>query len=62
MTGVQTCALPISLEAGFVFWGDEYWKPHGQLIDWSSNYDWELEKFAQILMERMKNEKLKYVV
>lgn len=52
----------IAEEAGFIFWEDEPWKPHGQLIDWASDYDKELEKFAQILMERMKNEKLKYVV
>lgn len=44
----------IAKEAGFVLWEDELWKPEGAVIDWSSNYDKELEKFAQILMERMK--------
>ena len=44
----------IAKEAGFIFWEDEPWRPSGAAIDWSSNYDWELEKFAQIIMERMK--------
>ena len=37
-------------EAGFVFWGDEDWKPEGQVIDWSSVYDKELEKFAELIV------------
>ena len=35
-------------QAGFVFWGDEEWKPKGQVIDWSSVYDKELEKFLDL--------------
>lgn len=44
----------IAKEAGFIFWEDEPWNVEMAVIDWSSNYDKELEKFAQILMERMK--------
>ena len=36
-------------EAGFVFWSNEEWKPEGQVIDWSSVYDKELEKFAELI-------------
>lgn len=43
-------------QAGFVFWDKESWGPGEGHIDWSSNYDKEIEKFAQILMEKMKNE------
>jgi hypothetical protein len=36
--------------AGFEFWGDEAWRPPGQLIDWSSVYDNELIKFAELVI------------
>jgi len=35
--------------AGFVLWGDESWNP-GEVIDWSSRYDDELEKFAELIV------------
>lgn len=38
-------------QAGFVLWSDEDWKPEGQVIDWSSVYDKELEKFAKLLIK-----------
>jgi hypothetical protein len=37
-------------EAGFIFWGDEHWKPEDALIDWSMDYDSELKKFAELLV------------
>lgn len=33
--------------AGFVLWGDEDWKPKQQVVDWSSDYDKELQRFAE---------------
>ncbi len=37
-------------QAGFALWEDEEWKPHGEVIDWSSRYDDELEKFAKLIV------------
>ena len=37
-------------QAGFVMWADESWKPEGQAVDWSSEYDAELEKFAELIV------------
>jgi len=36
-------------QAGFVMWEDEPWNP-GDVIDWSTRYDTELEKFANIII------------
>lgn len=41
----------IAAAAGFVFWKDESWNTNGQLIDWSCDYDKELEKFAELLIK-----------
>lgn len=41
----------LAQESGFVFWGDESWGPGKGHIDWSSNYDEELVKFAELLKE-----------
>lgn len=38
-------------QAGFVFWNNEEWKPEDQVIDWSSVYDKELEKFAELIVK-----------
>lgn len=32
---------------GFCLWEDEDWKPEGQVVDWSSDYDKELQRFAE---------------
>lgn len=37
-------------QAGFMLWNNEEWKPEGQVVDWSSDYDKELEKFAQLIV------------
>lgn len=38
-------------QAGFVFWADEDWKPEGEVIDWASNYDNEIEKLVQLVVK-----------
>ena len=43
--------LAVTLEqAGFEMWADESWKPEGAIIDWSSDYNKELEKFAELIV------------
>ena len=41
-------------QAGFLLWGDEEWNP-GDTVDWSSRYDDELEKFAQLIVRECAN-------
>ena len=36
--------------AGFVLWADEEWKPEGETVDWSSNYDKELETLIKLIV------------
>ncbi len=38
-------------QAEFNLWNNEAWKPEGQVVDWSIDYDKELEKFAQLIVE-----------
>jgi hypothetical protein len=37
-------------KAGFHLWEDEPWKPEGAVVDWSCDYDSELEKFAELII------------
>jgi hypothetical protein len=37
-------------KSGFLLWEDEPWKPEGAIVDWSSQYDGELEKFAELII------------
>jgi hypothetical protein len=37
-------------KAGFLLWEDEPWKPGGAIVDWGSQYDGELEKFAELII------------
>jgi hypothetical protein len=37
-------------KAGFYLWENEPWKPEGAVVDWSCNYDSELEKFAELII------------
>ena len=37
-------------QAGFVLWQDEPWRPT-DVIDWSSRYDDELKKFAELIVK-----------
>lgn len=36
--------------AGFCLWNDEPWKPKNAKIDWSNEYDNELFKFAELIV------------
>ena len=37
-------------QAGFVLWGDETWNNCNQNIDWSSQYDEELENYTKLVL------------
>ena len=37
-------------EADFCLWEDEPWKPEGAVVDWASNYDKEIAKFAELIV------------
>ena len=37
-------------KAGFYLWENEPWKPEGAVVDWSCDYDSELEKFAELII------------
>ena len=37
-------------KAGFLLWENEPWKPEGAIVDWGSQYDVELEKFAELII------------
>ena len=39
----------LAKKAGFVIWGDEPWSLGKGNVDWSSNYDKELKKFAKLV-------------
>jgi hypothetical protein len=39
----------LAKKSGFVLWQDESWNP-GNVVDWSSDYDAELEKFAELIV------------
>ena len=43
--------ISLMKEAGFVFWEDEDWKPEDAIIDWATNYDKEIEKFAELIVQ-----------
>ena len=42
----------LAMKAGFAFWGTEKWKPSGAIIDWSSIYDKEIQKFADLVVDK----------
>lgn len=42
-------------KAGFSLWENESWKPKGAIVDWSTNYDSELEKFAEMIVQECAN-------
>jgi hypothetical protein len=47
----------LAKEAGFIFWDKECeWKPKGATIDWSTEYDKELEKFFELTLNYAKKE------
>ena len=40
----------LAKRAGFVFWKNESYKPNGQIVDWSCDYDNSIEKFAESII------------
>jgi hypothetical protein len=42
--------IKLAKKSGFVFWQGEEWAPNSA-IDWSSNYDKELGKFAEHILD-----------
>ena len=44
--------LQLAKRAGFIFWEDEPWKPHGAIIDWAAQYDKEMETFSNLMVQR----------
>jgi hypothetical protein len=53
--------VELAQQAGFVLWQDEAWKPHNQVIDWSSDYDRELELFAQLVTKDLQQQNLELI-
>lgn len=39
----------LAKNAGFILWNKEPWNP-GDVVDWSSRYDDELQKFAELIV------------
>jgi hypothetical protein len=39
-------------EAGFLMWDGEEHAPVDAVVDWSCSYDYELEKFAELIVKR----------
>ena len=42
--------IELAEQAGFVLWGDETWNKCNQSIDWSSQYDEELENYTKLVL------------
>lgn len=45
----------LATKAGFELWGDEPWRPEGQFVDWSSDYDKELENLFELMIKECAN-------
>ena len=43
--------IELAKQAGFVFWEDESWGPGSEYIDWSTDYDKELEKLVELVVQ-----------
>lgn len=48
--------IELAQKAGFALWFDDKWKPPGAVVDWSSDYDNELEKFYFLAIEDAKEQ------
>ena len=46
--------VELANKAGFVLWTDENWN-QGNVVDWSSDYDKELEMFAELVINETVN-------
>lgn len=40
----------LARQAGFAFWKDESWGPGPDKIDWSGDYEKELEQFVELIV------------
>lgn len=54
---MKKIAKELAKEAGFIFWENEEWKPKGATIDWSLDYDKELEQFFKLAVKHAKGER-----
>lgn len=45
----------LAKKAGFEMWGNESWRPEGQVVDWASDYDKELEKLFKLIVKECAN-------
>lgn len=45
-------AQQLAKDAGFELWADEPWRPPGQVVDWSSVYDRELEMLVTLTINK----------
>ena len=45
----------IAERSGFMMWEDEPWKPEGAIVDWSCNYDAELETLVKNVVRECMN-------
>ena len=43
--------IELAKRAGFVFWEDESWGPGSEYIDWSTDYDKELERLVELVVQ-----------
>lgn len=43
--------IELAKQAGFQFWEDEEWGPGSEYIDWSTDYDKELEKLVELVVQ-----------
>jgi hypothetical protein len=43
--------IELAKQAGFVFWEDESWGPGSEYIDWGTEYDKELEKLVDLVVQ-----------
>ena len=52
----------LAKEAGFSIWENESWGPGPGNIDWSSNYDNELQTLVDLLIQKLKGEIEHFIV
>ena len=48
--------IELAQKAGFALWNNEKWKPPKAVVDWSCQYDNELEKFYFLAIEDAKEQ------
>ena len=55
MSELKQYIKELAKEAGFSIWANEPWGPGPGNIDWSSNYDKELQSLVYLLIEKIRN-------